>query len=214
MSRQQTSPPPVITYLAEELVNRVLRMDPHTLDRLAELDGKVIAIQYRDEHGNELTRYMLPFGGGLRIRRDYEGLAHVTIGGNLPVFMQMIFRDAMPQSIVNADMQIRGDIDLGQKFKKILEGLEPDFEEALSKHVGDMAAHRLGRLVRHWQDFKKRAGNKFEQDMAEYAQEEARITPFRHEVDDFVNAVDDVRDRIDRLEQRIRSLGATVKGRT
>lgn len=204
--------PPVITWFAEEVANRVLRMDPQTLDQLAQLDGKVIAIQYRDEHGNELTRYILPFGGGLRIRREYEGTADVTIGGNLPVFMQMMFKDAVPQSIVNADMQIRGDIDLGQRFKKILEAMEPDFEEALSRHAGDMAAHRIGRLFRHWQDFKKRAGSKFQQDLAEYAQEEARITPFKHEVDEFVNAVDDIRDRIDRLEQRIRSLKTGMKG--
>ena len=202
----KSAPPPVITWLAEELANQVLRMDPEVLDQLAELDGKVIAVQYRDEHGNELTRYILPFGGGLRIRREHEGIADVTIGGNLPVFLQMLFKDAMPQSIVNADMQIRGDIDLGQRFKKILEGLEPDFEEALSRHVGDMAAHRIGRLFKGWQDFKKRAVSKFEQDVAEYSQEEARITPHKFEVDSFLDAVDDMRDRIDRLEQRIRNM--------
>lgn len=207
---ESRTPPPVITWLAEEAVNRVLRMDPRALDQLATLDGKVIAIQYRDEHGNELTRYILPFGGGLRIRREYDGRADVTIGGNLPVYMQMLFKDAMPQSIVNADMQIRGDIDLGQKFKKILEAVEPDFEEALSRHIGDMAAHRVGRMLRGWQEFKSRAGRKFEQDFAEYAQEEARLAPFKNEVDGFLDAVDDMRDRVDRIERRLRAMKGTA----
>lgn len=190
----------------EDLVNRVLRMDPNTLQHLGDFDGKIISLQLAVKNSESLEIYVLPFEGGLRLHFDTSRSPDVTILGNVPVFAHMLFGDVVTDIVGQADVQIRGDIKLGQRFREVLEQIEIDLEEYSSKYLGDVTAHRLGRIARDIKLWGAHARNTFKQDFSEYVQEEADLTPRKKNLDQFMRAVSDFQDDIDKVAQRVRHL--------
>lgn len=197
----------LVAAVAEELINRLLRLDSHTLQRLGELDGKVIAVRLqsqslRDEDAPFLL-YCLPSEGGLRIRLHSERDPDVTIGGDIPVFGKLVLGRHMPSSVPVGELQISGDFDLGHRFKKILDQVEIDWEEELSHYVGDVMARKFSLLVQDTRRWLRHAGETVLQDVAEYLQEETRDLPKQREVDAFLRSVDDFRSDVERMRQRL-----------
>ena len=74
---------------------------------------------------------------------------------------------------------MRGDAELAQKFRELARLLAPDPEEELSLLIGDVAAHRIGRLARGALDWSRDAAATLLQDVGEY---------FSHERGDLVSA--------------------------
>ncbi len=190
--------PPAFEMLVDAVINRMLRLDPETLRRLGELDGKLICI---DLGADVVTLFVEPSAQGLRIRRDSERAADVTMRGSIPVFARLA-----RTGIAAGELQISGDIDLGSRFKRILEGIELDWEEPLARVVGDVAAHQIGRAARAARRWGEHAARTLAQDTAEYFQEESRILTPRVRVDEFLQAVDKLRTDTDRLQKRIEQL--------
>ena len=191
---------------AEDMANRILRLDGDTLGRLGDMDGKVICLQYRQQDQVDHTIYMLPSAGGLRMRLQYDADADVTISGNLPAFVRLLFGEASASNMTKADMQIRGDIFLGQNFKEIMDKLDLDLAGQLAKFIGDGPAHRLGLLVQELRTWKSNAAKTLSTDFAEYIQEERRLIPRPDEVDELLDGIDELRSGVDRLASRLTNL--------
>ncbi len=195
---------PFIVAVTEDVINRVLRLDSDVLPRLGEFDGKIIRLQLVAGDSEPADVYVLPFEGGLRLRLDADASPDVTIQGNVPVFAHMLFGDAVTGIAGEADMQIRGDIKLGQKFRDILEQIEIDWEEHGSKYLGDVLAHKLGHLINHVKSWTVHVKQTFKQDFSEYVQEEVGLTSRKNNLDRFARAVSDFQIDIDKLVQRVR----------
>ena len=109
-----------------------------------------------------------------------------------------------PESAVRSGaVHIEGDAEVAQTFSELLKHARPDFEEELSRVVGDVAAHQIGNAARAALAFGRRAADTFAQNVAEYLQEEGRDLPSRTEADEFVAGVDKLREDVDRLEAKI-----------
>ena len=100
-------------------------------------------------------------------------------------------------------MDVRGDAEVAEGFRRLLDAARPDFEEELSRVTGDVAAHYLANAARGAADFGKRAGDAFARNLSEYLSEESRDVPVRLEVEEFVEGVDALRESVDRLEARV-----------
>lgn len=191
----------------EDAANRLLRLDPDTLRRLGDIENKVICIRLNSakvDHQPEF--YFFPSEGGLQMRSQYDGKADVTISGNPPAFMRMVLGQRAKGAFADGEMQISGDLELGQRFQKIIKKLDIDWEEITSHYVGDAVAHQMGNLVRGFRNWRRQAHDTMRQDAAEYLQEEARVLPRKEHIDEFMSAVDVVRAGVDRLEKRINRL--------
>ncbi len=186
----------------ETALNYYLRLDPETLERLGRLQGKVIAIELR---GLDLTFYALPGRCGLRLHPQWEDEVDTTISGT-PLAMSRLGLGDSSQALFSGDVTISGDVETGQRFKQILDGIEIDWEEQLSRFTGDIIAHRTGDLVRDGLEWGHRVLESLQQDIGEYLQEESRILPSRVEVATFMDEVDRLRDDTERLEARVRRL--------
>jgi len=186
-------------------VNRLLRLDPETLRRLGELEGKIIRLDLGSDD-SALTLYVEPSAHGLRLRRDCELAPHVTMRGSIPVFARLA-----RTGIAAGEIQISGDIELGSRFKRILEGIDIDWEEPLSRVVGDVAAHQVGRAARAARAWGEQATETLARDVAEYFQEESRMLAPRVRVDEFLRAVDTLRNDAERLQQRLEQLAGRVR---
>jgi len=200
----------LIAAVAEELVNRLLRLDTETLRRLGDLGDKVIAVRlqtkYRSAQDEPLLFYCFPSEAGLRIRLQADAEADVTIGGDIPVFTRLVLGESLPSGFGAGELQIAGDFDLGHRFKKILDQVEIDWEEELSHYVGDVMAHELSLMFRDTRSWVRHARQTLMQDVAEYLQEETRDLPKQREVDAFIRGVDEIRSDTERMQQRIQRL--------
>ena len=186
---------------AQALFNRLLRFDPDTRQRLGALAGRVICLELRDA---SLRLYVLPTAAGIELRGEYDGTVDVTITGSAAVFARLM--SARGQAPVAGELQISGDIELGQKFQRIVRGLDIDAEEMAAQWVGDVPARQLGNVFRAARAWARDAGTTLERDAVEYLQEEARVLAKREQVAAFLSGVDRLRADVDRLEQRVKRL--------
>ncbi len=202
--------PEILTPFLEEIVNRVLRLDPQTLARLGELQGKVIGLRLSPSAARATMPapelFCHPSEAGLRITARYDGKPDVMISGNVPLFAKIVLDVTYPETLGSGELQISGDIELGQSFKKILDQIEIDWEEQSSHYLGDILAHKLAGVVRGVHRWQKQARETLIRDAVEYFQEERRDLPQKSEVDGFLQAVDDLRADTERLQARLQRL--------
>jgi ubiquinone biosynthesis protein UbiJ len=104
------------------------------------------------------------------------------------------------------EIVVRGDAELAQKFRELARLLRPDPEEELSLLIGDVAAHRLGRLARGALDWSRSAATTVLQDVGEYFSHERGDLVSREEGEQFLRGVDALREDADRLDARLELL--------
>ena len=194
---------------AQTLFNRLLRYDPDTQRRLGELAGKVICLALRDAP-TPLRLYVTPTSIGVELSENHAGPVDVTIAGSVPVFARLL--NARGQTPVAGELQISGDIELGQRFQRIVRGLDVDGEEMIARVLGDIPARQVGNAFRAARAWVGHAGATLERDATEYLQEEARVLPKRAQVAAFLGEVDRLRADVDRLEQRANRLLGRLLG--
>ncbi len=191
-------------------LNACLRLDPGTLQRLAALSGKVIAIELR---GLDITLYLLPSASGMQVSGVHEGAPDTLLSGTPLALARLGVTKHEPGTLFSGDVEIRGDIELGQRFKAILDAIDIDWEEQLSKLTGDVIAHQVGNAVRDMLGWSRRAADTLGRDTAEYLHEESRDLPKRDEVEEFLAGVDTLRSDADRIEARIHRLRGLMQHR-
>jgi ubiquinone biosynthesis protein UbiJ len=110
------------------------------------------------------------------------------------------------RSLFNDKIKMSGDIELGQKVKRLFDELDVDWEGHLAHFTGDVVAHQIGSLFRQGRAFKQRLGTSMQQNVTEYLQDELRIFPSREEINDFFNDVDELSLRAERLVAHVNQL--------
>lgn len=183
--------------------NRYLRTEPDLLSQLSALDGKVIALHLR---GMDISLFLSPGTDGIHIHNDYDGQPDTELYGSPTSFIRMGLMDDSSDLMLTREIEIRGDIGLGEQFKYILSHIDFDWEEQLSKVTGDVIAHQLGNAIRQGVNWGKQTADTLISDTGEYLREESRHTPDRDEVESFLSMVDELRSDFDRLEQRVKRL--------
>jgi ubiquinone biosynthesis protein UbiJ len=98
---------------------------------------------------------------------------------------------------------ISGDAEIAQAFQDLLRAAQPEFEEELSRLVGDVTAHQIGNLVRTASGWGRNAAATLAANVSEYLQEESRDLVTRTELEEFLSAVDELRESADRLQARL-----------
>ncbi|MCW5624868.1 MAG: sterol-binding protein, partial [Burkholderiales bacterium] len=103
---------------------------------------------------------------------------------------------------------LEGDVAFAATLRHLAANLRWDYEEDLSRFIGDVAAHRAAEMLRTVVAWPREAGARMAQSGAEYITEEAGWLPPAAEVEAWLQAVDRLRDDTERLEQRIAALEA------
>lgn len=195
-------PTEIILTLTEGLetsINLVLKQDQNTLKKFAALQGKVIAFELTEL---DLTLFLFPHNEGVQVQYLYEGQADTTLQGSPLAFINMSLGDST-ESFFSGEIRIKGDIELGQRFKRILDQLDLDWEEWLSGYTGDLIAFKAGSLIRNLNSWGKDALEILELDAREYLQDEGQLSPHSAELNDFAEEISQLRDHTARLEVRI-----------
>jgi ubiquinone biosynthesis accessory factor UbiJ len=186
----------------EEMMNRRIAGSSRARAMLAALAGRSMELRFA---ATPLRVRLAESLGTLMIRPAGDERADAVIEGTPLSFLRLVTDDAA-RSIRAGGMDVRGDAEVAEGFRRLLEAARPDFEEEVSRFTGDAAAHYLAGFARDAAAFGRRAGDTLARNTAEYLTEESRDLPVRVEVEEFLEDVDRLREAVDRLESRVAAI--------
>ncbi len=192
----------------ETALNTALRLDSETFRKLSRYDGKVIAIELQ---GIPFTLFLLPGPDGINLLGQYDAEPDTILSGTPLAMAKMAFGPDASKVLFAGEVTIRGDVEIGQGFKRLLDELEIDWEEQLARYTGDIAAHKFADLLRTGSAWGQQALNILGRDATEYLQQEGQDLPLPTSVRQFLQEVDELRDDTARLEARLNRLQQHVK---
>ena len=191
----------MLTATIENVLNRGLPRSPRAQQLCAELAGRRIAIE-----APAIARLLVEStGNSLRVTRGSSTAADVEIVGG-PLSLLALGGSAADRPLSRREIEVRGDAELAEKFRELARLLAPDPEEELSILVGDVAAHRVGRLARGALDWTRNAAATLLRDAGEYFSHERGDLVSREEGEQFLRGVDALREDLDRLDARLELL--------
>jgi ubiquinone biosynthesis protein UbiJ len=183
----------------ESLLNRQIAASSRARALLAGLAGRSMELRFSP---TPVRIRISATTAALAITPAADEVADAVIEGTPLAFLRLATNDAT-KSIRAGGMDVRGDAEVAEGFRRLLEAARPDFEEELSRFTGDAAAHYLAGFARDAAAFGQRAGDAFARNVSEYLSEESRDVPARVEVEEFLEGVDRFREAVDRLEARV-----------
>lgn len=189
----------------ELAVNGYLTLDEERRGQISDMDGRVIAIEFR---GVATRIYFVVEGEHLRVRGAYATPADVTLRGGIFSLAHMGLKRS---ALFVGEVDIIGNTEVGQRFKALLDGVNIDWEEHLARLVGDVLAHHVGNSVRDVATWLRHAGDSVSCAAVDYAQEEIRCLPAPAEVRSYLDDVDELRAAVDRLNARVERITAAVE---
>ena len=188
----------------EWALNRALAADPEVHERLEEVEGARVRIVLAP-----LPRPLDLAVVGNRIEvkepEDSEDEVDVTISGSGPALAAFLLgRDA--RNPLPPGVGIRGDLALATRLGRLARYYRFDWEELLSRYLGDAGAHETARFARAAGRWRRGAADLLARDVAEYLSEESALVASTAALGRFCDAVDALRDDVERLEARIAGL--------
>lgn len=189
------------------IANRLLALDAETSAHLRRLNERVIALCLRD---HDWKMFAIVSDSKVTFSRDFAGHADVSMLGRVTDFVALVKANKGGESLAAGRIEITGDLAVAQDVQALLNDLELDFDEILSRFVGDVMAHQLGRVVRGAGRSATGALGKFESDLADYLAHELRAVPIRQDVEALHRSILVLTEDVDRVQARLHEL--TSKG--
>jgi ubiquinone biosynthesis protein UbiJ len=158
--------------------------------------------------GREALFLMPPFRLQLLVTADGRfvagrGTPDVEIA--LPADTPLALLQGPDKAMRNA--RINGSVEFADTLSFVLRNLSWDFEEDLSRVVGDIAAHRIANSLRALTAWQRQAAQNLAENTTEYLRDETGLLPSPQEILAFSGEVDRLRDDLARLEKRLQKLG-------
>ncbi len=187
----------------QEAIRRALEFDPDTRVRIGALDGRTVEVALT---GIEKTVCVAIAGEQVLLSSVPEGDPDLRLEGTPIAFARYVMAPERVE-ITDSGIKIEGDVGLAQRFVAVLREIDIDWEEWVSRYVGDVLAYRAGRFAESFRGWVRDSGRQVQKDVTEYLQEEAGLLARREQVEHLMNDIDEVRSDVERLAQRIRRLG-------
>jgi ubiquinone biosynthesis protein UbiJ len=189
-----------LNFLEAEL-NRCVGESTAARELLARLNGTSFAVHVE---GLSLTRVLHADGERLRLDSDSAG-ATATLRAT-PLDLVRLLRADGVSGVKRTRAELSGDLDVAERYAKLLKLARPDLEEELAKWVGDVPAHALGSAARGLGAWLTRAAVALRMNTAEFLQEESRAMPAPLEAQAFYADVERLRDGVERAAARLARL--------
>ncbi len=184
---------------AEQLINQSLSYDPASLEAIAGLQDRVIAV---DCTFPPLNFYVQHHSGGLRLSIDLEGDADTRLRGSA-LALATLAVEREQTSLAGSGVEITGDQALLQRVSGILRNMDIDWEAALAKLIGDVPAHMVGEAIRSASQWREQAAERATATLSEFGVEEAQLLPNHYQAATFADQVGQLRKDVDRLSARV-----------
>jgi ubiquinone biosynthesis protein UbiJ len=181
------------------MLNRNVAQSERAAALARQLEGRGLSLAFE---GTSITVFFRVADGRITLDTRDAGEVDATLSGS-PVSLLSLIGPGAEDRLRGSSIRIAGDAEVAQRFRDLLLHAQPDFEEELSRVVGDVAAHQVANIVRNAFGWGRKAADSFSTNLAEYLQEEGRDVPSRVEVEEYLEAVDQLREATDRLDARL-----------
>lgn len=210
------SVPPAAAAGLQGVFNRLMRLDEELAEGVAELEGSVLEVHVQ---GFDWRFQLHPSGTGIKVipvdGGDAESAAapDLVVSGPPFTLVRLLGTIDSVDGVLPPDVSVSGDLKLVEQLARVAKRANIDWEEPLSKLLGDSLSHEIGRGLRGFVSWARVASETLSADLGEYVREERRLSPTRLEVEDFSTDVDSIRDDVERLEVRIARLASRFRER-
>jgi ubiquinone biosynthesis protein UbiJ len=179
-------------------LNRLLDAEPWARERLAPFAGEVLELRAAPL---PTLRFLVLPGGRLEAGGEGAPALVITLRPR-----DLVARLQGEEQFLRS-VQVDGEPRLAAAVMALARHLRWDFEEDLSRIVGDVAAHRLAGVARELAAWPREAVRRLAESAADYAVEERRVLLGGGVMAAFAHEVAALRDALERLEKRIERLG-------
>ncbi len=186
---------------AEKMLNTALRYDPATRIGLAQLEGKILALQIT---APAITVFVMPMDDELRLMGNWEGDVDTRITGSLLALAQLGQKEV--HNLKDSGVTVMGDLTLLADLQRLMKNLDIDWEEMLSQFTGDIIGHQAAQVIRAKFGWVKDRAQSAQRLTSEFLTEELKTLPGKPELEDFYRQVDDVRLAVDRAAARVEAI--------
>lgn len=193
--------PVALLAVIERSLNAYLRLDGEAFVNSRSLQDKIIQLHIK---GLDINLYSVVGAEDIQVLGEYAGTPDATISGSLAGLVRLSQSEDSASTMLESDVEISGDMRVAEGFSRLLSEASIDWEELLSKVVGDIPAYQVGSTVRKGNEWVAETNEAMKSNVAEYLSEESRVVPARAEVNGYMEAVDDLRMAVDCLDARIK----------
>jgi ubiquinone biosynthesis protein UbiJ len=196
--------------ILQKALNRYLSLDPESAKRMERLQNKTVLIELTGLN----EKFFLFFAtDGVRLLRDDNLVPDTVIRGTPLRLLHLTLTPATRQQFFSDDVSITGNLEVGQQVIHLFDEMEIDWEDQLSKIIGDASAYRLGSMARKLKGWLDDSKESLLQDVNEFLHEEKKLVPTSEALQDFYRDIDVLRMDADRLDARIQQLEARLAER-
>lgn len=186
---------------AEKMLNTALRYDPATRIGLAQLEGKILAVQIT---APAMNVFVMPMDDELRLMGNWDGDVDTRITGSLLALAQLSQTEI--HNLKDSGVTVMGDLSLLADLQRLMKNLDIDWEEMLSQFTGDIIGHQAAQAMRAKFGWVKDRAQSAQRLTSEFLTEELKTLPGKPELEDFYRQVDDLRLAVDRAAARVEKL--------
>ncbi|MGE0311772.1 MAG: SCP2 domain-containing protein [Lautropia sp.] len=197
-----TNLPLALSQVALSGLNHVLEQQPAMRDRMRAHAGRCIRIVVRGPLGTVQSDARIGPQGLLTVTSGEEPGVTLTLSLSVDAVFSGLGGGAEGLA---PHLKVEGDVMLAAAVGEVAKSLRWDYEEDLSRVVGDVAAHRIGSVIRGFRTrgdaWRERSDAVLKRNLAGDDGPVVDQASFRA----FADEIERVRDRIDRLESRRRA---------
>jgi len=179
--------------------NRYLDCDLERAQALENIDDKILSITIKEANFTLIMQ--------VQNARFFEADLSQQIDASIIVSMHVLSGKMRGQDqnqlLKDGIIEIQGDSHVASVFNKVMNEIEIDWQDVISKYTGDIVAHQITTGAKSVASVLRRLGDNLRLDVRDYLQDDLQIAVTESEVEHFVEQVDDLRARTDRLEARL-----------
>lgn len=188
--------------IAEPLLNKTLSFDALAPRKLAQLENKTFAVVLEDI---KLKLSLTTANGYVRLSSNIENPD--TLVQTRSEFLKDLSDAAQLTSLIKQDkLVLEGDLNIAQKYSDLFLDNDIDWQEMLSKIVGDGAAYRISQFATAFSQNVKRKLQDMDYTVATGLTDELKVVPDSIEVSNFNNEVDKLSAQVEKLLSRVSAL--------
>lgn len=188
-----------VTAILESALNRALELDPAGQRALMKALAGPVQLNITDPV--PLTCTLERAGSRIRVGSQPAEQPALEITGKPMAFAALATGD--DGVFADGRLEVTGDAALAHQLQRALNQLEPDWEAAMARHIGDVPAHFLSQRVRGAIRWSRQAFQSLNANIEEYVHEESRTLPGRRELEATFEDIDELNLRTERLEARL-----------
>ncbi len=187
---------------ANPLLAGALRLDPDARARVAALEGCVLALEIT---GVDVTVFVEPRDQTLELVTEPTHAAATRIAGP-PASLARLATEGGTRVIFSGGVTVTGDVTVARAYKRLFDTLDPDWEAAVARVLGDSAGRQVERFAHAADAWLRRAWAGRRADLRAWLADETEALPARTEVERLFDGIDRARHDADRLAARLERL--------